>query len=90
MRTNLPANTAMRAPGAMNSIYFIESVMERVATELKLDPLEVECTDTLSFLYGRSLLNDRKVRSRNFYQNGQPTPYGQPVLYSEVYLGSLS
>lgn len=35
-RTNLPTNTSMRAPGAVQSIFLIESVLERVAAELGL------------------------------------------------------
>jgi len=64
MKTNLPANTAMRAPGAVNSTFFIEAVMERVACELKMDP--------------------KAVREINFYQNGQTTPYLQPITNSEL------
>jgi len=64
MKTNLPPNTAMRAPGALNSIYMMEAVMERVAFELKMDP--------------------KAVREKNFYVNGNNTPYGMPIANCEV------
>ena len=37
-RTNLPANTYMRAPGCLPAIYFIEQIMERLSHELNVDP----------------------------------------------------
>lgn len=61
VRTNLAPNTAMRSPGALQGIYMTESIIERVAYELKLDPLT--------------------IRQNNFYQQGQTTPYGQPIQY---------
>jgi len=40
-RTNLPPNTAFRGFGAPQGIFVIESVLERIAQRLQLDPLEV-------------------------------------------------
>eukprot|EP00475_Leptophrys_vorax_P030213 TRINITY_DN4510_c0_g1_i3.p1 TRINITY_DN4510_c0_g1~~TRINITY_DN4510_c0_g1_i3.p1 ORF type:complete len:720 (-),score=209.85 TRINITY_DN4510_c0_g1_i3:77-2236(-) len=60
-RTNLPPNTAMRAPGTVNATYIIESVIERVASSLGVS------ADV--------------VRARNYYKQGQVTPYGQPLPY---------
>jgi xanthine dehydrogenase large subunit len=40
-RTNLPPNTAFRGFGAPQGIFIIESVIERIAHHLGLDPLEV-------------------------------------------------
>jgi len=41
LKTNLPPNTAFRGFGAPQGVFAIESVMQRIARELKLDPLEV-------------------------------------------------
>jgi xanthine dehydrogenase/oxidase len=40
-RTNLPPNTSMRAPGAVQSIYMVEQTMERIAYELGMNPDDV-------------------------------------------------
>ena len=40
-RTNLPSNTAFRGFGAPQGIFVIESVLEKIAEQLRLDPLEV-------------------------------------------------
>jgi xanthine dehydrogenase molybdopterin binding subunit/xanthine dehydrogenase small subunit len=40
-RTNLPSNTAMRGFGAPQAIAAIEHVIEEIAAQLQLDPLEV-------------------------------------------------
>jgi xanthine dehydrogenase molybdopterin binding subunit len=40
-RTNLPPNTAFRGFGAPQGIYVIETVMEKIASQLGRDPLEV-------------------------------------------------
>jgi len=44
-RTNLPPNTAFRGFGAPQGIFVIEKVIEQIAYELKLDPLEVRLTN---------------------------------------------
>lgn len=41
-RTNLFSNTAMRAPGAINSAFFIEQIMVHIATSLGKDPNAVK------------------------------------------------
>ncbi len=51
----------MRAPGVLHSVWFIESVVEAVATNLGLDP--------------------KAVREKNFYANGDVTPYNQTIQY---------
>ncbi|HOD17393.1 MAG TPA: molybdopterin-dependent oxidoreductase [Candidatus Cloacimonadota bacterium] len=40
-RTNLPPNTAFRGFGAPQGIFVMETIIERIAHELSLDPLEV-------------------------------------------------
>jgi len=40
-RTNTPTTTSMRAPGAVQSIFAIECVMERIARELGVPPSQV-------------------------------------------------
>lgn len=40
-RTNLPPNTAFRGFGAPQGVFVIESIMSRIARELKLDPLDL-------------------------------------------------
>lgn len=40
-RTNLPPNTAFRGFGAPQGIFVIEQAIERIATKLGIDPLEV-------------------------------------------------
>jgi len=40
-RTNLPPNTAFRGFGAPQGIFVIESIMDKIAAQLELDPLEI-------------------------------------------------
>lgn len=40
-RTNLPPNTAFRGFGAPQGIFVIETIMDRIARKLELDPLEL-------------------------------------------------
>jgi xanthine dehydrogenase large subunit len=40
-RTNLPPNTAFRGFGAPQGIFVIESVMQQIAQDLKLDPIAI-------------------------------------------------
>ncbi|HOH97857.1 MAG TPA: molybdopterin-dependent oxidoreductase [Candidatus Cloacimonadota bacterium] len=40
-RTNLPPNTAFRGFGGPQGIFMIESAMDRIASHLNLDPLEI-------------------------------------------------
>jgi len=40
-RTNLPPNTAYRGFGAPQGIFVIESILDDIARQLKLDPLEI-------------------------------------------------
>lgn len=40
--TNLPSNTPMRGPGCVEAIYFLESIMERVASYLQMSPDDVK------------------------------------------------
>eukprot|EP00045_Choanoeca_perplexa_P016293 m.218258 g.218258 ORF g.218258 m.218258 type:complete len:1312 (+) comp17218_c0_seq1:61-3996(+) len=37
-RTNTPSNTATRAPGCLPAIFWMETMMDHVATELQVDP----------------------------------------------------
>ena len=37
-QTNLPTNTAMRAPGYLPSVFYVENMIEQVAYELNMDP----------------------------------------------------
>lgn len=41
LKTHQPPNTAFRGFGAPQSVFAIESVMQRIAHELKIDPIEV-------------------------------------------------
>jgi CO/xanthine dehydrogenase Mo-binding subunit len=38
-KTNLAATTSMRAPGATQSIFMLESCMDQVATAIGMDPM---------------------------------------------------
>lgn len=40
VKTHTPANTFCRAPGTTPGIFIIETVMEHVAQELGMDPLQ--------------------------------------------------
>ena len=64
VKTNLPANTAVRAPGSTQAIAIMETMIEHVAKELKADPF--------------------KIRTLNYYQKGDQTPFGQPLPYFSV------
>eukprot|EP00055_Hartaetosiga_balthica_P014394 m.78729 g.78729 ORF g.78729 m.78729 type:complete len:1316 (+) comp8584_c1_seq1:41-3988(+) len=46
VKTNLPANTATRAPGCVDAIYFMESIMDHMASSLKI-PKETLCFNNL-------------------------------------------
>ncbi|XP_046559716.1 xanthine dehydrogenase-like [Haliotis rubra] len=40
LKTNLPANTLCRSPGTLPAIFIMEAMMDHVAKELNMDPLE--------------------------------------------------
>ncbi|XP_043920190.1 xanthine dehydrogenase-like [Protopterus annectens] len=42
LKTNIPATTWCRAPGSLQNIFFIETVMEHIASYLSLDPIDVK------------------------------------------------
>jgi xanthine dehydrogenase/oxidase len=91
-KTNLPPNTSMRAPGALQSIYMSEELIERVAAGLNMDPKAVSLNfpflDLLvlvwfwfgfGFGFADQSFQSNQVREANFYQNGQQTPYLQTI-----------
>ncbi len=47
VNTNLPPTTSYRGAGRPEATYFIESIMDEVAMELKLDPLEVRARNVV-------------------------------------------
>ena len=49
LRTNLPTSTAMRAPGAIQASFFIESVLDHIATEMGKAPEDVRA---VNFFHG--------------------------------------
>jgi xanthine dehydrogenase/oxidase len=62
--TNTPANTSARAPGCLPAIFIMETIMDNIASALKLSP--------------------DAVRFANLYQQGQVTPYHQPLPYCRL------
>jgi len=62
-RCATPANTSMRGPGVMKSVFAAQAVLDRVAWELGMDAAAVQ--------------------QRNFYTEGQLTPYGEPVTQTD-------
>ena len=40
-RTNIPPNTAFRGFGAPQGIFIMEAVIDKIAEQLKIDPLEI-------------------------------------------------
>ncbi|XP_067007633.2 uncharacterized protein [Anabrus simplex] len=45
VRTDIPSNTMTRAPGSFEGTAFVEAIMEHIAQELDLDPIQVRLTN---------------------------------------------
>ena len=61
-KTNLPATTSVRAPGVPQSVFVMESIMDQLAQQLKMDPYTLR---QINFL---QVVSRPRVRHRFLYR----------------------
>ncbi|XP_049801265.1 uncharacterized protein LOC126236198 isoform X3 [Schistocerca nitens] len=101
VKTDLPANTYCRAPGSLEGNAMVETIMEHIANDLKMDPLEIRLAnlrkddDTLvgiiNDLKSSAQYDERKKAAETFNKENRWRKRGMAMVimrYPFIYLGN--